>query len=83
MPIPSNLLRTNASEIENKIESLTEQLTNINPLAQVDRIKVQRQKASVKTLKFELNKAEKPFTQREELRVKEQKNSVLGRFNRG
>ena len=52
----------------------------------IDRIKRQRQKASIKALKDDLKKQENPFTQRQALKNVYQNNinvadSVLGRFN--
>jgi len=50
----------------------------------IDRIKLQRQKASVKALDEELKKRENPFKYRESLKNTAQRNSVntvLGRYN--
>jgi hypothetical protein len=47
----------------------------------IDRIKQQRQKASVKALDTELKKQENPFKYRQSLKNQETRNTVLGRFN--
>lgn len=47
----------------------------------IDRIKQQRQQASVKALDAELKKQENPFKYRQSLKNQEIKTGVLGRFN--
>ena len=47
----------------------------------IDRIKQQRQKASVKALDAELKKQENPFKYRQSLKNQEIRSTVLGRFN--
>jgi hypothetical protein len=47
----------------------------------IDRIKQQRQQASVKALNEELKKQENPFKYRQSLKNQETKNTVLGRYN--
>lgn len=47
----------------------------------IDRIKVQRQKASVSALREEIKRRENPFTYRQELKNQNQRSTVLGRFN--
>ena len=47
----------------------------------IDRIKQQRQQASVKALDSELKKQENPFKYRQSLKNQETKSTVLGRFN--
>lgn len=47
----------------------------------IDRIKQQRQQASVKALDAELKKQENPFKYRQSLKNQETKSAVLGRFN--
>ena len=47
----------------------------------IDRIKQQRQQASVKALDAELKKQENPFKYRQSLKNQATKNTVLGRFN--
>lgn len=47
----------------------------------IDRIKQQRQKASIKALNQELKKQENPFQHRQSLKNEETRNTVLGRFN--
>jgi len=47
----------------------------------IDRIKQQRQQASVKALDAELKKQENPFKYRQSLKNQEVKSTVLGRFN--
>lgn len=47
----------------------------------IDRIKVQRQKASVAALKEELKKREDPFKYRQTLKNQNKTNTVLGRYN--
>lgn len=47
----------------------------------IDRIKIQRQQASIKALKADIQKKENPFTYRKSLVANTVKSSVLGRFN--
>lgn len=47
----------------------------------IDRIKQQRQQASIKALDADLKKQENPFKYRQSLKNQATKNTVLGRFN--
>ena len=47
----------------------------------IDRIKQERQKASVKALDTELKKQENPYKYRQSLKNQDTRNTVLGRFN--
>jgi hypothetical protein len=47
----------------------------------IDRIKLQRQQASIKALNAELKKQENPFKYRQSLKNQGTQNTVLGRFN--